>query len=75
MLLVVLAVTLVAALAEYRNLLKRKRKRDVVVSACFLAVGVAAGLLEQAGIPLPSPLAGIVFIFKPAGDLLDRILS
>lgn len=75
MLTVILAVALVAALAEYRILLKRKLKRDVAVSACFMAVGVAAGILELAGVPLPSPLAGIVFVFKPAGDFIDRILS
>ncbi|WP_201008114.1 hypothetical protein [Paenibacillus glycanilyticus] len=73
--LIILLIFLAGAFMEYRVLMKKRQIRDIVVSACFLSVGVALVLLRQLQVNLPSPMMGINVLFKPIDLFMSRLLK
>lgn len=71
----ILLLFLIGAYLQYSALLKRRAIRDIVISSCFLVVGVSLVLLKQFEVTLPSPMTGIETMFKPFETFVSKLLS
>ncbi|MFG6119976.1 hypothetical protein [Thalassobacillus sp. B23F22_16] len=55
--------------AGIRKLRKQKLWKDMIVYACLWATSAAILTLYRLNIPVPNPLDGLAYIYKPLGHL------
>lgn len=67
--------SVIAALAEYRQLKEQHHNRDIAISASLLCMGLALIILQLLHVKLPSPMTGITNLFGPLAKLVERLLS
>ncbi|OXS59994.1 hypothetical protein B1A99_10745 [Cohnella sp. CIP 111063] len=72
---IIMGVALAGSLIEYRFLARRKQKRDLIVDAALLAVGLTLGALSLSDIDLPSPLTFVEQLFGPTSRMVAKLLS
>ncbi|WP_040949058.1 hypothetical protein [Gorillibacterium massiliense] len=75
MLMLIMLIAVAAAFWEYKSLRAEKRKREIAVSACFLAIGVMFGTISLIKKELPSPMRALEHLLQPASDFLTSMLS
>jgi ABC-type tungstate transport system substrate-binding protein len=75
LMIVVMIVSVVAMLFEYRALKRQNRYREMVISTSLLTMGVALGILVYINVAVQSPLVIINGVFKPINQYVVRLLS
>lgn len=71
----ILAVGGASVLLEWPYLRSSRSIRTTAVFFSLLAAAVGLGILKALHVPLPNPLDGISYLFKPSSDWLMEILK
>lgn len=71
----ILFIALFTVFFDLRALKKEGQIREVVVSSCFLTIGLTLGVIEMLHIQIPSPMLAVQYLFTPIGQLVSSLLS
>lgn len=71
----ILFIALFTVFWELRALKKDGRIREIVVSSCFLAIGLTLGVIEILNIQIPSPMLAVQYLFTPISQFVSSVLS
>ena len=75
MLVFIIIISCLVAGLEYRQLMKSKGLRDIVISASLLAAGLCLCVLQILDISMPSPLIGLQSLITPVNSFLAKLLK
>jgi hypothetical protein len=71
----VLAVCLAIIMIEVPPMRKKGQKKELGLFSVLILIGAGLGIGASLHLPIPNPLDGLSYIFKPSSDIIFGMLE